>query len=180
MSSKVKCVFCKRDILKVNAFVEQTPNGRARYFCNQDHRDLWHNKNKYKPTVDNEQRMFLTDYIQELYLNEGYDKSEINWTLLMSQVKNMQEQYDYKYSGIKLTLEYMKDIENVNLFNEESKGSILNLVPYYYQKATNDWLHKRKIKNMVEDFDFDDEIKIMKISKNKNRKHKEININELS
>lgn len=95
----------------------------------------------------------LTDHIQELYLNEGYDKSEIPWNLLTAQIKNYKPQ-GYTYAGISLTLDYMITY-GVDIFNGiELNGSILNLIPFYYTKARNEWMDIFELSKNIQNFDF--------------------------
>ena len=70
-------------------------------------------KNKYKSPrkksdgTENLRRK-LTDYIQELYINQGYDKHDIDWKLITAQIKNfMKDDSSITYSGIKYTLWYL-------------------------------------------------------------------------
>lgn len=175
----VKCRFCKTEIDRDTAYKV----GKNSYYCDNycysrymEDRD--NKKKKYKPK-DNTDRRKLTDYIQNLYIEEGYEKSEINWVLLMSQVKNFIEEYGYKYSGIKYCLWYMKEIENINLFNNDFNGSVLNLIPYYYEKSKQYWKETNDIKKEIKNFDFNN--KIIKI-KGKNidkRKNKMIKMEDL-
>ena len=52
--------------------------------------------------------------IQQIYINEGYDKSEINWKLITAILKKLLED-NMCYSGIIYTLWYCKEIINIDL-----------------------------------------------------------------
>ena len=133
----VKCKYCKAEIDKTKAY---NPSPKV-YYCSEEHYQLYQKskenkksnaKSKYKQP--NEMKEY-TDYIQSLYLWRGYNKQDINWNLIMKQTKNILEEYPtWKYYTISYILSYMINISKIDIFNYE-QGSILNLVPYYYQEA---------------------------------------------
>ena len=117
----------------------------------------------------------LTQVIQDLYVAQGYDKRKIPFPMITSQVKNMMSEHkDYNYKAIQYVLEYMANILELNLFNEESNGSILSLVPYYYEEAREFCIKCAEIKKSVKDFNFDDEVRIVRISGNRDKKVEEL------
>jgi len=65
------------------------------------------------------------------------------------------------YAGMRLTLDYLVNIKEVNLFNEQYAGSILNLIPFSYDEAKNFYVEKqvinKEIESKTDDF-FKDEI----------------------
>lgn len=151
----VVCQFCKKEITdKDTAFRK----GRW-YYCNEECYNRKKNKEKYKPqkTVNNEvnPRRQLTDFILDIYIQQGYSKYDIPWQLLTAQLKNlMLEHKEWNYGAIKYTLWYMKEIEQVNLFTTESKGSVITLLPFYYAKAKKYCEQTLKFKNLLKDYDF--------------------------
>ena len=113
----------------------------------------------------------LTQLIQDLYVAQGWDKRKIPFPMIASQIKNiLAEHKDYKYAGITYTLNYMVNILELNLFTEESNGSILSLVPYYYQEAWDFCIKCAEIKKSVKGFDFTDDIRIVRVSGNRDKK----------
>ena len=95
----------------------------------------------------------------------------------MSQVKNMIDQNGYKYTGITLTLHYMIDIKGINLFSSnEFNGSILNLVPFYYEEAKQNYIETKQIENELKDFEFNDTPIIVHKTIGHTTKYKEIDI----
>lgn len=180
----VKCRNCGKIIDKNSAHKV----GKTSYYCDADcfeqkEKERIKTKTTYEPK-DNTDRLKLTDFILELFLEQGYDKTEINWNMICSQIKNLIESYTdyedkpYSYGGIKYCLGYMKDIESVNLFNDDSKGSILNLVPFYYNKSKQFWYECDRIKKLVKEVEFDDEIIVIKKSK-RLPKNTEIDLSEI-
>lgn len=179
----VKCMNCKKDINRDSAHKV----GAKTYYCDVDcfnEKELTRVKAKevHKPK-SNSDRLALTNYIQLLFLEQGYDKSEIGWNMICSQIKNLMDNYadydgkHYTNGGIKYALWYMKEIEEVNLFNNE-KGSILNLVPFYYDKSKRFWYECDNIKKKVKEIEFDDEIIVIKKSK-RLPKNTEIDLSEI-
>lgn len=159
----VKCRFCKKEILKSQAYSITSTSGR--YFCNEECYKHQMNKNKYKPTKvkfdgSNNPRRKMTDYIMELYVNAGYDKHDIPWELITSQIKNFKDRdKTVTDGGIQYTLWYLVEIEGKNLFNEEEfNGSIINLVPTNYIKAKQYCEEMIKLKKEIEDFQFEDKV----------------------
>lgn len=167
--AQVKCRYCGKLIDRDNAYKV----GKSSYYCNETHylnkQDESRNDIKYKPQQGSSRRA-LTDFIQnEIYIKNGWNKKSINWNLLMQQVKSLQDKFGYKYSGILLTLKYLMDIKGMNLLNE-SNGNCLGLVEYYYDEAKQNYLETQAIKKEIENFDFNDNIKVIKKSIDNNNK----------
>ena len=159
--ANVKCKQCGKEIDKSKS-IKVSERG---YCCCQECAELYNNKKNtkkknYKSTKGSE-REKCTDYIQSLYIEQGYDKQSINWTIIGSQLSNLlKENPTWKYSTIKYTLWYMKEIKEVNLF-DASQGSILNLVPFYIEESKEYYFNCIEIEKELEDFDFDNEKSII-------------------
>ena len=173
----VKCRFCKKPILKTQAYKV----GDKTYYCNEECYKKQMDKNKYKaPKVKSDGteniRRKLTDYIQELYVNQGYDKHDIDWKFLTAQIKNfMKDDKNITYGGIKYTLWYLVNIEDKNLFDSDNfNGSILNLVPTSYMKAKKYCEEMIKLKKEIDDFQFEDKIITIHKSFNNIKKRKDL------
>lgn len=180
---KVKCGFCKQEIEKETAYVVKGLK-RCQYFCDENHFKAQENKKTYKPekTKPNgspNERRELTDWVQDYYISRGYEKHTINWNLEMATLKNMLEKYDYKISGILLTLKYMCDILDRELLTEDN-NSIFALVPFYYDECKRNYIETKEIQKKIKEFDFDEEktIKVKGYEKNK-IKYKKIEMEEL-
>lgn len=175
----VKCRNCGKQIERDDAYKV----GKFSYYCNENcYSEIMikrnKNKTKYEPTDPSERRNF-TDYIQSIYINNGYDKSEINWTVLMAQTKSiLQEHPKWSYTTLQYILQYMYEIVQLNLFAEESNGSILSLLPFYGLEAEKYFNQTKEIEESIKNFDFkDNEIVIKKSCCN--RKKKYIDLGEL-
>ena len=123
---------------------------------------------------DKEDYSKLLDYIQSLYLQQGYTKQQIPFKVITAQIKQiMTEDKTLTYAQLSYILKYMVDILELNLFNEEFNGSILNLVPYYINEAREFCIKCKDIRKMASEFDFDDKIRIVKVG-NRNKKVEEM------
>lgn len=169
----VKCRFCKKEIDKSTAYSVEL----GRYYCNEEHKQLQENKIKYKaPKTDKNgepnDRRLLTDYIQKIFVDEGWDKHDINWTLITAQIKNIQkENPKLNCNWIRYCLWYLIEIKHQNLFNDEFNGSILNLVPFTYIEALNYYKETKRIKEELENYTEDVEKKVVCRTKAEKRKN---------
>ena len=162
--AKVKCRFCKTEIDKETAYKV----GKASYYCNEEcYKKTQEKKAKPKKNNNDSPMRDLTDYIQELYIKQGYEKNQINWALIGSQIKNlMEENKNWTYGGIKYTLKYMID-NNINVFDFQS-GSILNLVPFYYNEAKDFCYFISDLYDELENIT-DDKIEVIKTKSKTNK-----------
>lgn len=163
----VTCKFCKKKIEKDLAIIINEK--RNNYYCSEECKQNQLDKEKYKPKQkDNKEindRKALLSYIQEQYINSGIDKYCINWRLITANLKNlMDNDKEYKLTGILYCLKYMKEIEGINLISEES-NTPLALMPFYYEKSKQYWLQTKEIAEAIKEFEFTDEVKIIRKSK---------------
>lgn len=92
----------------------------------------------------------LTDYIQDVYLKANFEKEEIPWAYLSSQISSFVKQYGINYKDILHILQYMVQIEGINFTDKDSLG----LIPYYIDK-TNGYISKYKeVNKAVKEFDY--------------------------
>lgn len=109
---------------------------------------------KKKTTTDPSKRRLLTDYIQEQYLNYGFERDMINWQMICKQIQNIQkENPKLNDDWIRYTLWYMIEIKQQNLFDDEFTGSILNLVPYTFTEAYKYWKNNKEVLKEFENFE---------------------------
>ena len=130
------------------------------------------NKVKYEPQESTDRRDY-TDYIQKIYLDNGYDKSEIPWALIGAQTKNILSEHEiWSYATLQYILYYMYEVLELNLFTEESNGSILSLLPFYGIEAEKYFNQTKEIEKSIDEFDFNDnEIVIKKSCGGKKKKY---------
>lgn len=123
---------------------------------------------------DKEDYSKLLDYIQSLYLQQGYSKTQIPFKVITAQIKQiMSDDKTLNYAQLSYILKYMVEILELNLFNEEFNGSILNLVPYYINEAREFCIKCKDIRKMASEFDFEDKVRVVKVG-NRNKKVEEM------
>ena len=180
--SKVICRFCKKEIDKESAFKKNATD--RNYYCNVEHWQASQDKIKYKPKKVNSQgednpRRLLLDYIQEIYVNNGLDKHDINWKLITSVLKNMMdEDKTITYGGIQYTLWYCKEIKGIDLFSDKS-NSIIWCVPFYYLEAQKYYTDTDELETKISNWEFKDIPVVVKQQTSINRKFKPIPIDNL-
>ena len=168
-----KCRCCGKEIDKETAYKV----GKASYYCNEQCYSVTmakrnKNKVKYEPQESTDRRDY-TDYIQKIYLDNGYDKSEIPWALIGAQTKNILSEHEiWSYATLQYILYYMYEVLELNLFTEESNGSILSLLPFYGIEAEKYFNQTKEIEKSIDEFDFtDNEIVIKKSCGGKKKKY---------
>ena len=130
-----------------------------------------------KPKLSDEDKKSyktLLDYIQSLYLSQGYTKQQIPFKVITAQIKQiMTEDKTLNYAQLKYIIWYMVEILQMNLFDESFNGTILNLVPYYINEAREFCIKCKEIKKLANEFDFDDSVRVVKVG-NRSKKVKEM------
>lgn len=175
-----KCRCCGKEIDKETAYKV----GKASYYCNEEcYNKVMAKRNKakakYEPSESSDRRVY-TDYILKIYLDNGYDKSEVPWTLLMSQTKNILQEHEvWSYLTLQYILYYMYEVLELNLFSEESNGSILSLLPFYGIEAEKYYNQCAEINKQVDEFEFNDNKIVVKKSSKAKSKYKMIDIGGL-
>ena len=106
----------------------------------------------------------LTDYIQSLYIQQGYDKQQIPFKIITAQIKQiMSDDKTLNYAQLRYIIWYMVEILQMNLFDDSFNGTILNLVPYYINDAREFCIKCKDIRKLASEFDFSDNVKIVKV-----------------
>ena len=171
-----KCRCCGKEIDKETAYKV----GKASYYCNEQCYNVTmakrnKNKVKYEPQESTDRRVY-TDYIVKIYTDNGYDKSEIPWQLIGAQTKNILKEHEvWSYLTLQYILYYMYEVLELNLFTEESNGSILSLLPFYGIEAEKYFNQTKEIEKSINEFDFtDNEIVIKKSCGGKKKKYIDI------
>ena len=172
-----KCKQCKQLIPDKSIYIEQDVNKRdgtvdkkRLYFCCDECKAEYE---KPKPIVENPYNKLL-DYIQSLYLSQGYNKQQIPWKVITAQIKQiMTEDKTLNYAQLLYIIKYMVDILQMNLFDESFNGTILNLVPYYINEAREFCIKCKDIRKLANEFDFTENVKIVKVG-NREKKVEEM------
>jgi len=116
----------------------------------------------------------LLDYIQSLYLSQGYTKQQIPFKVITAQIKQiMTEDKTLNYNQLLYVIKYMVDILEMNLFDDSFNGTILNLVPYYINEAREFCIKCKDIRKMASEFDFEEKVRVVKVG-NREKKVEEM------
>ena len=175
-----KCRCCGKQLYKDTAYKV----GKASYYCNEEcYNKVMAKRNKakakYEP-IDPSDRRVYTDYIVKIYTDNGYDKSEIPWQLIGAQTKNILKEHEvWSYLTLQYILYYMYEVLELNLFTEESNGSILSLIPFYGLEAEQYYNQCAEINKQVNEFEFNDNKIVVKKSNKAKSKYKMIDIGGL-
>ena len=96
-----------------------------------------------KEEPEKEELKILKDYIQSLF------GKEVNWPLVMKQIKNYVEENNFSYSGIRKSLHWFYDIQKNPLNAAEFKKRGLALIPFIYNQAYDYYakLHQIEVNN---------------------------------
>lgn len=173
------CRCCGKEVDKNSAYKV----GKGSYYCNYscyDQKMVQKNalKKKYKPKENTDRRDF-TDYVQKIYLENGYDKSEINWTLIMANAKNILENHEvWSYATLQYILYYMYEIQEINLFSEES-NTILSLVPFYGLEAEQYFNETEELEKAIKNFELKSNVTKIKKKCCAKNKYKQIDLTNL-
>lgn len=176
--AEVTCKHCKNKIDRDTSYKV----GKASYYCNEECYNKAEQSKKEKHKSTDGSQLSYKNYIQSLYLSNGYSKSQLGssfWQLIMKQTGNILKEHNTKYSALEYTLRYMVEVKGMNLFSDEYDGTILNLVGYHIDEAKQYYFDCQSIKQAVKEFNFDDNVIVVKKSKSSGNRLKEININEL-
>lgn len=168
-SIQVKCKQCGQSTERNKAIKISDRTYCCSKECAEMYLESKNNKKKNYKSIKGTVRESCTDYIQALYISNGVPKNRINWQTIGSQLSNMlKEHKEWNYSTIKFTLQYMNEIAGVNLFDGE-QGSVLNLVPFYVDEAKDYYFELQEIKKAVDEFEFNDEVVVVRKSEGKSR-----------
>lgn len=109
----------------------------------------------------------LTDYIQDLYLELG---SEPPWGLFMTQIKDLKKNYNLTYIDILHILQYMTQMENIDIRDRDTLG----LIPYFINKTQQYIEAYKESRKAFKDFKFKENT-ISIAPKMTNKRYKKIN-----
>lgn len=128
-SRKVKCPQCE----KLND-KEITIKHNNRYWC----KDCFNLKQKESEDYKN-----LYDYICQLYDVDILDG------MILKQIKDFRDKFDYTYKGMKTTLNYFYELRGNDVAN--SKG--IGIIPFVYNEAKQFYWDKKQVKESLTNVD---------------------------
>lgn len=161
MARLAKCKFCGKEILDKTTAIKKS-NGYYHLEC--------YDKLQKEKEENKSDRQLLLDYINELY--EGQTPKYV-----YIQIEEFKKNYGMKYSGMLLTLKNCFETLEIPFDNEKGIG----IIPYYYDKTSNEWKRQQEINKAIEEFEFEEKEVVVnkRFSGNINKKYKEIDIGEL-
>jgi molybdopterin converting factor small subunit len=131
MAKLVKCPYCEKKLPKDEAVTHS-----KRYYHQNCFDEMQRNK---------EDRKELIEYICNLY------NLDAPTGLILKQVKDFQETYNYKFKGIMLALQYFHD----TLDNPVREGDGIGIVPYVYEDAKRHYITRVNVENSLENIEGD-------------------------
>lgn len=117
-------------------------------------------------------RKELIEYICDLY---GLD---VPTGIILKQIKDYQEQFNYTSKGMALTLQYFYE----TLGNTVREGDGVGIIPYMYEEAKRHYITKMRVEASIEEVSQSSETKVVEIQSPRfifQRKTAKIDINTL-
>jgi len=125
MGRQVKCPYCETQLDKDEAY-----SYKKKYY-HENCFKLWNS--------EKEHRKSLIEYICKLY------KIDVPNGMILKQIKDFQEEYKYKLSGIELALRYFYE----TLGNHVQEGAGIGIVPFVYEEAKQHYIKQMKISESI-------------------------------
>lgn len=145
----VTCRCCGKKIRKENSFYIK----EGYYYCSEKEYE-----NKYKGSESYWEELFL-DYIYFDMTNKQCD-----FPLMQRQAGMFHDKYNFKWTGMVLTLKYWYEILQNNWNYDYGLGQIF---PKFYEEARKFYNEKKEIEDLIAEMEEDDKIIIIKKVKNK-------------
>lgn len=128
MPRAIKCTLCKR-------VIKDEPVKHSGKNYHQECFDEWRK--------EVEDRKDLNDYICKLY------RIEYPTGMIRKQIKEFQEEYNYKLKGMELALRYFHE----TLDNKPRPGDGIGIIPFIYEEAKNHYIKQKKIAESIENME---------------------------
>jgi hypothetical protein len=139
MPRKPKCYVCKEEVDKDTSY--KKGNRYYHILCYEE----------FEKKKD--ERKELIDYICQLH------NLEAPTGLILKQIKDFQEQYNYTLKGMTLTLKYFHE----TLGNPVREGDGIGIIPFMYEEAKKYFILKREVNESLEFLNQQKEAKIIEI-----------------
>jgi hypothetical protein len=158
MARTSKCKKCEKKIVKEEKYIV---SGKG--YCEDCYEDILIEKESYKNLIS-----IVCEYFN----------IEKPTGLILKQIKQYRDEFNYSTSGITYTLWYIKEIEGKS-FNEVKYG--IALVKYYYEKAKQYFEQQERISRSVDNFEIKTREVKLNINKvyDKKKDHLTINLEDL-
>lgn len=139
MAREVKCPYCETKLDKNDAI-----EYKKRYY-HEECFETWRREADH--------RKELIEYICQLY---GLDAPT---GMMLKQIKEFQEEYNYKLKGIELALRYFHE----TLGNPVQEGAGIGIVTYVYEDAKRHYMRKMKVEESLENIEKNIEKKVVTV-----------------
>jgi len=145
LAKQVKCPECNTMNDKENTILYN-----KRYYCkNADCLE----KKKIRVALNSDGWDSLYEYMEEIF-------GEVDGAMISLVAKYRKEPYNYKNSGMELTLRYFYDLLG-NTKQKESSG--VGIIPYYYHRARDEYIEDKDISEYNSSIEFSPVIKKIKV-----------------
>lgn len=149
IDNSVTCRCCNKKIKRSQAFSVKD----RYYYCSEEEYET-----KYKGSIAYWEEMFM-DYIYFDMTNKDCD-----FIAIQRQANMFHDKYDFKWTGMLLTLQYWYETLCNSWNPEYGLGQIF---PKFYEEAKNFYNEKKEIESLVNEMEGEDKIIIIKRQKNK-------------
>lgn len=80
--------------------------------------------------------------------------------MILKQIKDFQEQYDYKLKGMTLALKYFYE----TLGNQVREGDGIGIIPFIYEDAKRHYILKKQVEESIENIESLKQVKIVEVN----------------
>lgn len=114
----------------------------------------------------------LTPYQKLMNYINIITNGKANFPMIAKQIKTMIVEEGFSYEGIQLTLQYLHELEGIEL--EYDSG--IAIVPYKYEQAKQYCIKKRNVLRKAAKFEFNNNVRKVVIRPHKNKNMKQENL----
>jgi hypothetical protein len=134
-----KCKLCEKEVDKETAIKHS-----SRYYHPECHKHFEQQK---------QDRKDLIDYICKLH------RIEAPTGMMLKQIKEYQEEFNYKYKGMELALRYFYE----TLENRLREGDGIGIIPFVYEDAKKHYLKRRNVEKSAQNMQLEPNKRIIHI-----------------
>ena len=117
----------------------------------------------YAESTNYEKQLKFVDDLIKKCKELGYKPKEKDKSDLLSSLQRiMRKNKEYKIATLEYMVEYLTNIKEYSLFNDE-RITILGAIEYNYHEAKDFYIKCEEIKKLAKEFDFSNNVKIVKV-----------------
>lgn len=148
MARQVKCPYCEEKFDK-----DEAHEYKKKYY----HVNCFQKWNQDKADYET-----LKLYIAKLL------RIEFPTGMILKQIKDYKDKYNYTYKGMELSLIYFFD----TLGNRAQEGQGIGIIPFVYEDAKNHYIKQKKIADSLDDMENEETMELVVYLKPNNNKRK--------